>query len=173
MPVPVCKRARARRCRTVRGIEYCGYCAAKREKFFGWHLHLICTPGESPVAFDLMPGRHHDLTPIHELTFGLAAGAGVYGDKGYNAAADEATILANTRMRLIPIRRANMALNLWTDKLALRAYRRRIETANSQLAALGIQRLHVRTTAGLELKLHASLRAIACINRTPAEENAT
>jgi hypothetical protein len=31
MPVPVCKRARARRCRTVRGREFCGYCAAKRE----------------------------------------------------------------------------------------------------------------------------------------------
>ena len=29
MPVPACRRARARRCRTVRGAAYCGYCAAK------------------------------------------------------------------------------------------------------------------------------------------------
>ena len=29
LPVPVCKRVRARRCRTVRGREFCGYCAAK------------------------------------------------------------------------------------------------------------------------------------------------
>ena len=31
MPLPVCRRARARRCRKVRGAAYCGYCAAKRE----------------------------------------------------------------------------------------------------------------------------------------------
>src|SRR5215213_8106765 len=41
LPLPVCRRARARRCRKVRGREYCGYCAAKREHFFGWRLHLI------------------------------------------------------------------------------------------------------------------------------------
>lgn len=29
IPVPVCRRVRARRCRKVRGREYCGYCAAK------------------------------------------------------------------------------------------------------------------------------------------------
>ena len=28
MPVPVCRRARARRCRKVRGRIFCGYCAA-------------------------------------------------------------------------------------------------------------------------------------------------
>jgi hypothetical protein len=44
LPVPVCRRVRARRCRKVRGLDFCGYCAAKKEKFFGWRLHLICTP---------------------------------------------------------------------------------------------------------------------------------
>ena len=35
LPLPVCRRVRARRCRKVRGRAYCGYCAAKREPFFG------------------------------------------------------------------------------------------------------------------------------------------
>ena len=48
MPVPVCKRKRARRCRKVRGRIFCGYCAAKDEKFFGWRLHLVCTPAGLP-----------------------------------------------------------------------------------------------------------------------------
>lgn len=26
--------------RKVRGAEYCGYSAAKKEKVFGWRLHL-------------------------------------------------------------------------------------------------------------------------------------
>ena len=164
MPVPVCRRARARRCRKVRGPEFCGYCAAKGEKFFGWRLHLVCTTAGIPVAFDLVPGGLHDLTPIHELTYGLPDGATVYGDKGYNAGADEATILADTGVRLVPIRKANMAPNLWADKLALRAYRKRIETLYSQLEAMGLERLRARTNPGLELKVHASLLALAIAN---------
>jgi hypothetical protein len=58
MPVPVCRRARARRCRKVRGKDFCGYCAAKRENFFGWPLHLICTPagGRSAARDARQPG---------------------------------------------------------------------------------------------------------------------
>src|SRR5258706_8647782 len=71
MPVPVCRRARAGRCRKVRGREYYGYCAAKEETgalwaAFGWRLHLIVTPAGIPVSFDLLPASLHDLTPVHE-----------------------------------------------------------------------------------------------------------
>jgi len=69
MPLPVCKRVRARRCRKVRGLAYCGYCAAKKEKFFGWRLHLICTLEGVPVSFAILPAGFHDLTPIHEKWF--------------------------------------------------------------------------------------------------------
>jgi hypothetical protein len=164
MPVPVCRRARARRCRKVSGKAFCGYCAAKREQFFGWRLHLICTATGVPVAFDLLPGGLHDLTPVHELTYGLPAAATVYGDKGYNGAADEATILADTGVRLVPIRKANMPPNHWADKLALRAWRKRIEALYSQLEAMGVQRLRARTNPGLQLKLHASLLAVTIAN---------
>ncbi len=164
MPVPVCRRARARRCRKARGKAFCGYCAAKREKFFGWRLHLVCTTAGVPVAFDLVPGGLHDLTPIHELTYGLPEGAAVYGDKGYNAGDDEASIADATGVRLVPIRRANMRPNSWADKLALRAYRKRIEALFSQLEAMGVQRLRARANPGLLLKLHASLLAATITN---------
>jgi hypothetical protein len=111
MPVPVCRRARARRWRQRRGNEFCGYCAAKREKFCGWRRHLVCTPAGVPGAFDLVPGQLHDLTPIHERTAGLPGGAVVDGDKAFKAAADEAAILADTGVRLVPLRRANMRPN--------------------------------------------------------------
>ena len=164
LPVPVCRRARARRCRKVRGKLYCGYCAAKREKVFGWRLHLVCTPTGVPVAFALLPAALHDLTPVHELTVGLPKAAAVYTDKAYNSATDEASILADTGVRLVPQRRVNMRPNDWLDTVALRAYRKRIETSNSQLEAMGLQRLRARTNAGFELKVHASLVALVCIN---------
>jgi hypothetical protein len=164
LPVPVCRRARARRCTKVRGAALCGYCAAEREKSFGWRLHLVCTAAGVPVALDLVPGGLHDLTPIHELTCGLPAGATVYGDKGYTAAADEATILAATGVRLVPIRKATMRPNAWADQLALRAHRKRIGTLYSQCEAMGLQRLRARTNPGLERKVHAALLAATIAN---------
>ena len=164
MPVPVCRRARARRCRKVRGAGGCGYCAAKREKFFGWRLHLVCTTHGVPVAFDLLPGGLHDLAPIRELPYGLPAATTVYGGKGANAADDEGTILAATGVRRVPIRKADMRPTDWADKLALRAFRKRIEAVYSQCEALGVQRLRARTNPGLELKLHAALLAVTITN---------
>lgn len=164
LPLPVCRRVRARRCGKVRGREYCGYCAAKGERFFGWRLHLVVTPQGVPVAFVLLPAAFHDLTPVHELTVGLPVGASAYGDKAFNSKVDEASILADTGVRLVPIRKANMRPNLWTDKVALRAVRPRVETTNSQLEAMGLQRLRARTNPGFELKVHASLLALTIIN---------
>lgn len=159
LPVPVCRRARASRCRKVRGRIYCGYCAAQREKFFGWRLHLICTPVGVPVAFELLPAAFHDLTPIYELSVDLPAGATLYGDKAYNCAAAE-TLLAAEQLRLIPIRRANMQPHDWADEYDLRLYRKSIETVNSQLESMGIQHLRARTNEGFAIKVQASLIAL-------------
>lgn len=165
LPLPVCRRVRARRCRKVRGREYCGYCAAKKEKFFGWRLHLICTPTGIPVSFRLMPAAFHDLTPLHELAVVLAPGARLFGDKGYNSAADEASMLAESGVRLIPVRRANMRPHAWfVDDIELQEYRHTIETVNSQCEKMGLERLYARTNTGFELKVLASIIALACTN---------
>ena len=116
------------------------------------------------MAFDLVPGGLHDRTPSHELTYGPPAGAAVYGDKASNAGDDEATIVADTGVRLVPLHKAHMRPNDWADKLALRAYRKRIETVYSHLTAMGVQQLHARTNPGVERKLHASLLAALVSN---------
>jgi hypothetical protein len=84
LPVPVCRRVRARRCRNVRGRAYCGHCAAKKEQFFGWRLHLICTPAGLPINVALLPAAFHDVTPRHELAVVVPAGARLFGDKAYS-----------------------------------------------------------------------------------------
>lgn len=164
MPLPVCKRVRARRCQKVRGKIYCGYCAAKREKFFGWRLHLICTAEGIPVAFDVLPASLHDLTPIHELTVNLPPGATVFGDKGYISADDAQTIFEECGVRLVSVRRQNMQPNRWADDFDLHLYRKRVETVYSQMEKMGIQSLHARTNLGFDLKAWASLLALAFTN---------
>jgi hypothetical protein len=49
-------------------------------------------------------------------------------------------------------------------RLELREYRHTIETVNSQLEKMGVERLHARTNIGFEVKVHASLIALACTN---------
>ena len=164
MPLPACKRVRARRCKKVRGRAFCGYCAAKKEKFFGWRLHLICTAEGIPVSFDLLPASQHDLTALHELAFCLPVGASIFGDKGFIAAEDAKTLLHETGVRLVTPKRKNMAPNDWADDYDLAIYRKRIESVYSQLEAMGLQRLHARTNLGFDLKAFASILALAFTN---------
>jgi IS5 family transposase len=122
-PLPVCKRKRAWRCRKVRGRLYCGFCAAKDEKYFGWKLHWVCTPAGLPVTFTLLPAALHDLTPIYELTVDLPPGATVLGDKGYNSARDE-RFLAAEGVQLVPKRKTNMKnQHDWANEFDLRQHR--------------------------------------------------
>ncbi len=171
MPLPVCRRVRARRCRNARGRASRGSRAAKHERCFGWRLHLICTPNGVPVSFQLLPAAYHDLTPLHEVAFALPPGARLIGDKAYVSAADEACLLADTGVRLVAARRKNMRPQHERDELAIRTSRRAIETVHRQAEKMGIQRLHARANAGREGAKHcfappvvASLIALAITN---------
>ncbi len=164
LPLPVCRRVRAWRCRKVRGRAYCGYCAAKKEAFFGWRLHLVCTTDGVPVTATLLPASYHDLTPIHELLSGLPPDAWVYADKAYNSASDEAALLDDTGVRLVPLRKTTMTPNTAAERAGLRTFRTTIETVNSQAEAMGLQRLRARTNAGFTLKVAASVLALICAN---------
>lgn len=165
LPVPVLKRVRARRCKKVRGKAFCGYCAAKKEKFFGWRLHLVTTPAGMPVSFALLEASHHDLTPLHELCYVLPQGTCVYGDKGYNSSDDELKLLEETGVKLVPARRKNMKQqNTLSEFFALQRYRHTVETVNSQLESMGVQHLKARTNEGFFIKVHASLFALICSN---------
>lgn len=112
----------------------------------------------------LLPASDHDLTCVAELLYPLPSGAIVVADKADNSGPVEAGILAATGVRLLPIRKAKMEPNTWLERQVLHPMRSRIETVNSQLAAMGIERLHARTCLGIELKVAASLLALAWIN---------
>lgn len=160
LPIPACQWVRGRHNRKIRGRVYYGKCGAKRLNFFGWRLHLLFTPDGFPVAFELLPARCHDLTPIYQLLADLPSGARVLGDKGYNSRLDEACLQAEWGIRLVARRRSNMQPHRWADDYDLRHYRLRIESFNNQLVNMGIQRLHACTRDGVELKIHASLLAL-------------
>lgn len=147
MPLPVCKRVRAPRCCTVQGEAFEGYCAAKREYYFGWQLHLVCDIYSAPMAIELLPAHWDELVPIQDLLATLPPGSQVVADKGYISQQDELLAYLHSH-----------------PPLSLDAHRRMIKMVNSQLYHMGFQRLHVRTTPGFALKVAASLVALAFTN---------
>lgn len=172
IPVPLCKRVRAWACRKLDAHDpaahhYFGHCAAKHWRFYGWRLHLICTPAGVPVAYGLLPAAWHDLTPIFELSVELAHGATLYGDKGYVSGPVRRALRPTLRRRgihLVAATRKNMRPNTWAERTGLRENRHLIETANAQLVRMGLQELQARTNAGLGIKVWASLVALAVTN---------
>lgn len=160
----MCKRGRARRCRRGRGRASCGYCAAQRETFCGWRLPLVCTTGGRPLAFTLLPGGFHDLTPRPELTVDRPAGAWVYGDKGDNSAAAAALIRATGGGVRVPLHKDNMRPNTRAAHGGRRPFRLTSAPVTRHLTALGRAQLHVRSGAGLAITVPAALRALLCLN---------
>jgi IS5 family transposase len=156
----VCKLVRAARCRKVQGEQYLGYCATKREFYFGWQLHLVCDAAGMPVAFELLPAKWDELTAVQDLLASLPEGSSVVADKGYVSDHDQQLSYIHGRVRLIPKQRRNRTGNTVEDMALIHAHRSRIETVNSQLEKMGLQRLLARTNPGFALQVLASLLAL-------------
>ena len=164
MPMPVCKLVRSRRCTKVQGKPFYGYCASKDEHYFGWQLHLVCDANGVPFRFQVLPARWDELVPVQELLADLPEGSQVVADKGYISQKDELLVYVNGNLRLIPKYRKNMRGNSRKDAALIREHRPMIETVNSQLEKMGLQRLHARTNEGIALKVLASLTALSLTN---------
>lgn len=83
-------------------------------------------------------------------------------DKGYVSGPLHERILAHTGVRLVAATRANMQPNPPADAQFIRTHRRLIETLNSQLETMGLQRLRAHTLDGFVLKVQAALLALSC-----------
>src|SRR4051794_38774808 len=81
MPVPVCRFARAHRCRSLRGLSAFGHDPVAHQTYYGLRLHLrIAWPGVITAAA-LAPANEADLAVAPQLLAGLAGWA--LGDEGY------------------------------------------------------------------------------------------
>ena len=79
--MPVCRACRGHRCRTFRGAATWGYCATKKEHFYGLRGHLVITPAGTAVAFTVTAANidERDVVPnLYDKIRGL-----LIGDKGF------------------------------------------------------------------------------------------
>ena len=78
-PIPVCRACRGHRCRTFRGAAAWGYCATRKEHFYGLRGHLVIDLAGTAVAFTVANIDERDVVPnLYDKIRGL-----LIGDKGF------------------------------------------------------------------------------------------
>ena len=135
-PVPVCRFARAPRCRRLRELSAYGYDELAHQTFFGLRAHLrVCWPGVI-VGLHLSAANVHEL-PVAERLLERAQGW-VLGDRNYWSPALSEKLAGQGLCLLAPYRSARREKKRWP--LWLVQKRRRIETVIGQLT----ERFHAK-----------------------------
>jgi hypothetical protein len=137
MPIPVCRRARAKRCTKVAGAQYDGKCYAKNEHCFGWKPHLVCDSVGIPIRLVVRPARMHDTTAVDDLACTVPFGAVLLGDRGSASEPLRHQLDARYGVTMIALHRANMQPNTPAEQRLLHMHRKRIEACNRQLEKMG------------------------------------
>ena len=133
LPVPVCRFARAHRCRTLAGLAAFGYDPLAHQTYYGLRLHLRVTWPGVITAAALTPANAADRAVTPQLLAGLAGGGcWALGDGAYWSPALRAELAADGLALLAPPRGAAAAREAPWPRWLVQT-RRRIETVLSQL----------------------------------------
>ncbi|MBL8249881.1 MAG: IS982 family transposase [Candidatus Competibacter sp.] len=129
--LPLCVLTRAPRCRLFVGEADYGYCAAKRQFYYGFHGHRMITVKGVITACTVTAASGDERDALWELTEGVHGR--VIGDKGYISASVKAE-LATVGMDLQTPLRANMTEARTPNGIRrLTRTRRLVETVIGQL----------------------------------------
>ena len=136
-----------------------GYCASKKQTFFGYRLHLVVTLGGVILDFELTAANADEREAAADL-LPAYVGRTFLGDKGYVQALLAAS-LARCGVRLLALRRANQRVRL-PDMLKrlINRFRQIIETVNGQLSdQFAIEQNYAHSFWGLCARLYTKLTA--------------
>jgi hypothetical protein len=164
LPVPVVKFHLAPRCRAsgawaTQGARY-GTVSTKREKIYGYKLHLLVTLGGVILDFELAGANIAD-PQIGEELLGEHTDLMVVADKGFVSEPLARKLWHSNRVRLLALTRANQKVQLPSPlKAAINQVRQVVETVNSQLAGqFNLEVNHAHSLAGLVTRLYTKLAA--------------
>jgi len=153
--VPVVKLYRANRTKAFanKRLFGIGYCAAKKEHYYGQKLTLVANQEGIPVAYHLMPANRHDVKGLKPATKNLS-GIWLVADKGYIGKEQKQSLKEKKRITLItPVRRnQKIKLTKW-EKRKLK-HRQLIETINQQFKDhFGLERLRAKSAEGIKTRV--------------------
>ncbi len=163
-PVPVCPNMRIKRCKIYRDEAFRGYCASKKEYFFGLKVCLIVTEAGEPIEMLLVPGSTADISALRSMDLNLPEGSTLFGDSGFLDLVLERALREEAGLNLVVPRRSNRKEQL-DGCLAFicGVRRRRVETTFSQLTQRLARSIHAVTARGFELKVMLTVLAFSLL----------
>jgi hypothetical protein len=84
IPIALCGFSRAPSCRSFKGVAAYGYCAAKKQTYYGFHGHLLISATGVITNFNLTPANDSERESLGGMVHSIHGL--VVGDKGYLSA---------------------------------------------------------------------------------------
>jgi hypothetical protein len=153
-PVAVCKNIRISRSKIVKGKEYRGYNASKREYFYGFKVHVITTGTGVPVEFLVTPGSKSDNGAMQAMDIDIPAGSSLYGDAAYTNQLYKELLHDCSGITLKAETKKNFKeQNSWLQSLEIKYFRKKIETSFAAITQVFPKKIHAVTAKGFLLKI--------------------
>jgi hypothetical protein len=164
-PVEICKLARAKRsniCSTNIIQPDFGYCAAKKSRYFGYKIHLVCDENAIIHSFDFTPASVHDVNYLKDVKYSLN-NCELIGDRGYISADYQADLFKHSNINLsVPTRKNQQNQVVFLPEK--RRKRKRIETLISQLDGQFNMNINfAKTFEGLATRILSKITSITLI----------
>lgn len=153
-PVKVCHNIRISRSKLIKGEEYRGYNASKREYFYGFKVQLITTKEGIPVEIYFVEGKEHDSQILQRMYHDLPAESSLYGDSGYTDYELEDLFKETQQVDLQITRKTNSKRKDQPCVAYIKETMRKIiETSISQICSLMPRHINAVTANGFIIKL--------------------
>ena len=134
MPIPVCKFGRAYFSKLYKDISTYGYCASKKETYFGLKLHALVTTNGFITNFILTAANIDDRDAVFDL-ISENNYIKILADKGYVSNDLKSALAKEKEVLLISLKRKNSKSQFEKQlRNVLSKTRRRVETSFSQLS---------------------------------------
>lgn len=162
-PVSVCRNIRISRCRIFQNEAFRGYCASKKEYFYGVKSHVIVDLSGIPIKMLLSPGNEHDLPALKVLDpTTLPPNSVLYGDAAYIDYEYEDRLEEKHSLRLAVDRKSNSTRGYrLEDYVNLKKHRKTIESTFSAATSYLGKKIHAVGARCFEMKIECSLIAVA------------
>jgi len=135
-PLPVCAFGRA----AFRKSRFCGeqanygHCASKKETFFGYRIHAMCSENGYITDFLITPASTDDRAAVWELVENYRRRIALIGDKGYISPILAQDLMTEKGIQMFALKKKNDKNQdpKWLRQTVFKI-RRRIETSFSRL----------------------------------------
>ena len=157
-PLTVCKFGRAFFGKLFRDIASYGYCASKKEKYYGFKVHVVTDLNGNPYDYILTAANVDDRAALFELSKLVDIDI-LFADKGYDGKQFLEELFSETKITLIALQKKNSKTPLPKElRNYVSHFRRRIETTfNQMIEHFDSERVRSKSLVGLQTNLEANL----------------